>query len=133
LWSLDSDEQNVSWNDEKTMRNTILKNVNLCVENLSKILSETYSDNEDDLTTLPNPSSIISPINNNNNSTKKLIPSIREDIYENIHSKLFQVCFPLYKCIGEFETFVNKEDKEMSHIFSVFSSRYSLYITRKKS
>lgn len=39
-------------NDENQMRNMILENVNLCVENLSKILSESCSNTKEQLTTL---------------------------------------------------------------------------------
>ncbi|CAF1022317.1 unnamed protein product [Rotaria sordida] len=74
-------------NHENLMRNIILENVNLCVENLSKILNESCSNNEKQLTTLYNSSSFISLMNNNNN---KLKSSIRQDIYKNKHSDLFQ-------------------------------------------
>jgi hypothetical protein len=68
-------------NEENRMRNMILKNVNLCVENLSNILSESCSNDEEQLTTLRDLSSIM---NNNNNNHK-----LTEEIYENIHSKLY--------------------------------------------
>jgi hypothetical protein len=90
-------------NEEKIMRNMIFKNVNLCVENLSKILSESCSNSEEELTTLQKTSSLISAMNNNN-----------------INSRLFEVCeqIPIRMfCISEFR----KEDKEMSHIFTIFS------------
>jgi hypothetical protein len=59
----------------------ILKNVNLCVENLSKILSESCSNTEEQLTTLQN-----SEMNNNQQKS-----SITQNIYKNLHSKLFKV------------------------------------------
>ena len=40
----DSNEQSVSWHDENMMKHVILNNVNLCVENLSKLLNETCPD-----------------------------------------------------------------------------------------
>jgi len=68
------------------MKNMILKNVNLCVENLSKILSESCSNTEEQLTILQNSSSFISTMNNNQQKS-----SIKQDIYKNIHWKFFQV------------------------------------------
>lgn len=54
--------------------NLILKNINLCVENLSKILSESCSN------TLQDSSSIISIMNNNyNNNNNKQKESITEE------------------------------------------------------
>lgn len=44
------------------MKDIILKNVNLCVENLSKILTESCPNTEDQLTTLQNSSSSISNV-----------------------------------------------------------------------
>jgi len=61
------------------MRNMILKNVNLCVENLSKILSESCSNTEEQLTTLQNSPSVISTMNNNQQKSSA------------INSKLFKV------------------------------------------
>jgi len=66
-------------NEENRMRNMILKNVNLCVENLSNILSESCSNDEEQLTTLRDLSSIM------NNNHKQ----ITEEIFENTHSKLY--------------------------------------------
>jgi hypothetical protein len=66
------------------MRNMILQNMNLCVENLSKILSESCSNTDEQLTTLHKSSSLISAINNNQEKS-----SIIQD--QNIHSKLFKV------------------------------------------
>jgi hypothetical protein len=65
----------------------ILKNVNLCVENLTKILSESCSNTEEQLTTLQNSPSFISTINNNQQKSS----SITQNIYKNLHSKLFKV------------------------------------------
>jgi len=64
----------------------ILKNVNLCVENLSKILSESCSNTEQQLITLQNSPSFISIMNNNNNNDKQ-----NSLITQNIHSTLFKV------------------------------------------
>ncbi|CAF1389461.1 unnamed protein product [Adineta steineri] len=71
---------------ETKMRNMVLKNVNLCVENLSKILSESCSYDQEQLTTLENVSSIISTTKTNN---KQKLSSI-EDSCENVYSKLFK-------------------------------------------
>ncbi|CAF1487466.1 unnamed protein product [Adineta steineri] len=70
---------------ETKMRNMVMKNVNLCVENLSKILSESCSNDQEQLTTLENVSSIISTTKTN----KQKLSSI-EDSCENIYPKLFK-------------------------------------------
>ncbi|CAF3662672.1 unnamed protein product [Adineta steineri] len=70
---------------ETKMRNMVLKNVNLCVENLSKILSESCSNDQEQLTTLENVSSIISTTKTN----KQKLSSI-EDSCENTYPKLFK-------------------------------------------
>ncbi|CAF2740921.1 unnamed protein product [Rotaria sp. Silwood2] len=78
-------------NQENIMRNIILKNVNLCVKNLSEILNESCSNNEKQLATLHSSSSFISLMNNNNNNNNKSqSSSIQQDTYKNIHSHLFK-------------------------------------------
>ncbi|CAF0751302.1 unnamed protein product [Adineta ricciae] len=54
-------------NKKNCIRKTIFNNVNQCVENLSKILSESCSNDESHFTTLENSSSVIRSINSNNN------------------------------------------------------------------
>ncbi|UJR26359.1 hypothetical protein I4U23_007692 [Adineta vaga] len=61
-------ERLLDTNENDGMKTIILNNVNQCVENLSKILSESCSSDEDQLTILETSSSIICPINNNNNN-----------------------------------------------------------------
>ncbi|CAF3352552.1 unnamed protein product [Rotaria sp. Silwood1] len=73
-------------NQENLMRKIILKNVNLCVENLSKILNESCSNTEKQSTALYDSSSFTSLMNNNNQSKS----SIRQDIYKKKHSELFK-------------------------------------------
>ncbi|CAF1628920.1 unnamed protein product [Rotaria magnacalcarata] len=68
-------------NQNNLMRNIILKNVNLCVDNLSKVLSESCSNNEKQSVTLQD------SISFDNNKSKALI---QQDIYQNIHSQLFK-------------------------------------------
>ncbi|CAF3404634.1 unnamed protein product [Rotaria socialis] len=68
-------------NQNNLMRNIILKNVNLCVDNLSKVLSESCSNNEKQSATLQD------SISFDNSKSKTLI---QQDIYQNIHSQSFK-------------------------------------------
>lgn len=64
------------------MRTIILKNVNLCVDNVSKILNQSCSSSEKGLITLHD------SITSNTNKPNELM---QQDIYKNIHSQFFNV------------------------------------------
>ena len=76
--------------------------MNLCVENLSKVLSASCSDDEKQVTSSSSIISLISHNNiyhhhhhNNNNNNIQSTSLFKKDTCENVHSELFKVRTPI--------------------------------------
>lgn len=100
------------------MRDLIITNVNRCVENLSKILSETCSNPSEELPTMADSSSI----NNNNQQTSS---RMRRAFYEGIQSRSVQVNLLSNRSIDplpiDIEKDLKKRDVTSLHCFFSYS------------